>query len=354
MLPAVTPSPVRDSRNKIRNYPDDKASEMLQHKEFGLMLGKAVQQLRRKAAFSGNQDPCNYTRGLFAQRLGKGCTCADVHALFRDMGMQATEWRVKAFWAHFNGRNPSVPTAQLLGIFQALIRCGQQGNGGAFGGSGGSGGGGGGDSSTEGRGSASGSASRVFGGGASAKQSPGSLWQRPDYNANAPLVAFGFANNPRKDVRRPSAIDGSSIQLLGARRISDERELQRCKDVFLDRKMDRSMMAAQAAVFKKIGKKNWESTFNQFDTTGKGEITLLQMRKALKKMGVYYTMSEQLVKHLFDEIDTNGNGVIEKNEWMEFMDHNKRRELIKRSHKFKHLAHDHVYSRAAYGCGGFK
>mgnify|MGYP002056972523 CR=1 FL=1 len=43
--------------------------------------------------------------------------------------------------------------------------------------------------------------------------------------------------------------------------------------------------------------------------------------RALKKMGVYYTMSEQLVKHLFDEIDTNGNGVIEKNEWMEFMDH---------------------------------
>jgi Ca2+-binding EF-hand superfamily protein len=317
-LPSLTPSlnqrpsvksntllgpPVEDYPPTLSSRTSSGNEPWLKNKEFGIMLAKTVQQLQRKNTLRGKSK--GHIAHLFKESLDKAATPNTFFALLRNLGVQTAKWRVGAFFEIVFGRNRNVPTEELIWFFESLSKF--------------------------------------------QSQSKREVWRCPEHHT-AKLTTFVDPNKEATCMkkRRPSAIDGTSMNLLGARRISSEAEKAALSEEFSARKRERALHSVHASIIRKLDGKDIEKVFNTIDTDGNRTLSRFEVKTALRKIGVFHLMSPQICKAMFDEMDLNNDGEVDMIEWKKYMDVGRQRESFKKNNKLKHLASDHMYNRRSF------
>jgi hypothetical protein len=276
-------------------------AQHLKSKEYGDMLAKLVQLLQRKSTLRGQTS--GYIAHFFNETLDKAATAGTFFGLVKSLGVQTAKWRVEAFFEVVFGRRRYVPTEELVWFFDSLQKI----------------------------------------------QSKKKIWRCPEHHT-ATVRSFADPNMEATCMkkRRPSAIDGTSMNILGARRIGSAMELAATREEFSMRKREKALQSLQGSIMRKLGGKDIEKVFHIIDSDNNGTLSPFEVKMAYRKLGVFHLMSPQLCNAMFKEMDLNGDGEIDLEEWKKFMDLGTRREIVKKDNKLKYLAQDHLYNRRTF------
>jgi hypothetical protein len=187
-----------------------------------------------------------------------------------------------------------------------------------------------------------------------AKNRINDIWRAPLHHT-APLKS-GYDPNPEAVdrsnwKRRASAANGTSMNILGARRPASLLEQSLCSETFSKRRVEQGLKSLRNSMVRRFEGKNLRAVFDSIDIDQNDEIDRRELKVLLRKMGMLHLFPADVIKGVFDEIDTNGNGVLDFQELSTFLDPTFQHESTKNQNKAAgnhHLVHMHSYNRRAF------
>jgi hypothetical protein len=292
---------------------------MLNSEMYGTLLQKIIQALKRQSATRGKGSPSS-AYSISEDALGKVVNATQfVHLINDGMGIQAAAFRSHALFNAMSKGHRSLTTAEMRHVFdQAASSSMFEGN----------------------------QRSRV-----------NDIWRAPHAHTHT-LKSFAGHDPNREAVdhdgwgRRPSASNGTSVNILGARRPGNLHEMFQCREEFTGRRLEQALKSVRGAMVRRFKGKDVKATFNAIDSDGNGGIDRRELAAVLRKLGLTHMFPIALQKAVFTEIDTDGNGLLDYAEFINFLGKGHLTDAgANQHHKAtgnNHLVHMHEYKRRAF------
>merc|ERR1712070_914788 len=128
------------------------------------------------------------------------------------------------------------------------------------------------------------------------------IWRVPRHHTHE-LKSFDCPNPEAIDhksfARRASAIDGTSVNILGARRPASELEMSAYREVFSTRKLDQALKSLRTSMLRRFKGRKVDQIFNMVDTDGSGRIDRLELKVLLRKLGLFHMFPGKVIDAIF-------------------------------------------------------